>query len=152
MSQSPPIIYTWTDEAPALATHALLPVVRAFAGAHGCSGGDQGHLPGGDASWPSSRTTCRGQAGVRDDLAELGHLVEKPEANVIKLPNISASVPQLTAAIKELQSQGYPIPDYPAEPKSDEEREIRARYDRVKGSAVNPVLRQGNSDRRIPAR
>jgi len=148
MSQSPPIIYTWTDEAPALATHALLPVVRAFAGATG--------VPVETRDISLAARVLAGFAdrlegrAVTDDLAELGQLVEKPEANVIKLPNVSASVPQLKACIKELQAQGYALPDYPDEPKNDEEKDVQARYDRAKGSAVNPVLRQGNSDRRIP--
>jgi len=148
MSQSPPIIYTWTDEAPALATHALLPVVRAFAGATGVP------VETRDISLAARVLAAfadrLGDPAVTDDLAELGQLVEKPEANVIKLPNVSASVPQLKACIKELQARGYALPDYPDEPKSDEERDVQARYDRAKGSAVNPVLRQGNSDRRIP--
>ena len=149
MSHSPPIIYTWTDEAPALATHALLPVVRAFAGATGVP------VETRDISLAhrilavfSDRLPA--DKRVSDDLAELGRLVEKPKANVIKLPNISASVPQLRACIKELQALGYPLPDYPDEPKTDDDRDTQARYDKVKGSAVNPVLRQGNSDRRIP--
>ncbi|MEG3193857.1 NADP-dependent isocitrate dehydrogenase, partial [Lysobacter sp. D1-1-M9] len=91
-----------------------------------------------------------GERRVSDDLGELGELAKSPDANIIKLPNISASVPQLRAAIRELQSQGYPLPDYPEEPATDAERDIKARYDRVKGSAVNPVLREGNSDRRAP--
>jgi isocitrate dehydrogenase len=149
MSQSPPIIYTWTDEAPALATHALLPVVRAFAGATGVPVETRDiSLAGRVLGVFADRLPA--DKKVADDLAELGQLVEKPEANVIKLPNISASVPQLRACIKELQARGYPLPDYPDEPKNDEERDIQARYDKVKGSAVNPVLRQGNSDRRIP--
>jgi isocitrate dehydrogenase len=149
MSQSPPILYTWTDEAPALATHAFLPVIRAFAGATGVpvetrdisvAGPDPGGL----------RRSPRGGGGIPDDLAELGRLVEKPEANVIKLPNISASVPQLKACIGSSRGRDMPSRTIPTSPSTDEEREIRARYDRVKGSAVNPVLRQGNSDRRAP--
>ena len=149
MSTSPPILYTWTDEAPALATHAFLPVIRAFAGATGVPVETRDISVAGRilASFPERLGTDR---RVVDDLAELGRLVESPEANIIKLPNISASVPQLKACIAELQGKGYAIPDYPDEPATDEEREIRARYDRVKGSAVNPVLRQGNSDRRAP--
>jgi isocitrate dehydrogenase len=146
---APPIIYTWTDEAPALATHALLPVIRAFAGAAGVPVETRDiSLAGRMLAAFADRLD--GSRRVSDDLAELGRLVETPEANVIKLPNISASVPQLKACIAELRSQGYPLPDYPDEPVTDEEREVRARYDRVKGSAVNPVLRQGNSDRRAP--
>jgi len=145
---STPIIYTWTDEAPALATHALLPVVRAFAAAAGVPVETRDiSLSGRVLAAFADRLD--GQR-VTDDLAELGRLVEKPEANIIKLPNVSASVPQLKATIAELRSQGYPLPDYPEAPSTSEERDIRARYDRVKGSAVNPVLRQGNSDRRAP--
>jgi isocitrate dehydrogenase len=148
MKTSPPILYTWTDEAPALATHALLPVIRAFAGATGVPVETRDISLAGRilASFPEAL----GDRAVPDDLAELGRLVATPEANVIKLPNISASVPQLKACIAELQAKGYPLPDFPNEPASDEERETRARYDRVKGSAVNPVLREGNSDRRAP--
>jgi len=148
MKKSPSIIYTWTDEAPALATHALLPVLRAFAGATGVSVQTRDISLAGRvlASFPE----WLGDRKVPDDLAELGRLVETPEANVIKLPNISASIPQLKACIAELKGQGYDLPDYPDDPKTDDERDIRARYDRVKGSAVNPVLRQGNSDRRAP--
>ena len=149
MSQPPRILYTWTDEAPALATHAFLPVIRAFAGATGVPVETRDISVAGRilAAFPERLGTDR---RVVDDLAELGRLVESPEANIIKLPNISASVPQLKACIAELQAHGYAIPDHPDEPSTDEEREIRARYDRVKGSAVNPVLRQGNSDRRAP--
>ena len=149
MDKSPPIIYTWTDEAPALATHSFLPVIRAFAGAAGVPVETRDISLAGRilAVFPDVLTE---EQKVSDDLAELGRLVERPEANIIKLPNISASIPQLEACIKELQSKGYPLPDYPAEPSSDEERAIKDRYDSVKGSAVNPVLRQGNSDRRAP--
>ncbi len=149
MSKSPPIIYTWTDEAPALATHALLPVVRAFAGATDVPVETRDISLAGRvlAAFADRLPEDR---RVSDDLAELGRLVKQPEANVIKLPNISASVPQLKACVAELQAQGYDVPDYPDEPTTDEEREILARFDKVKGSAVNPVLRQGNSDRRIP--
>ena len=149
MKKSPPIIYTWTDEAPALATHALLPVVRAFAGATDVPVETRDISLAGRmlAAFPD---VLSAEQRISDDLAELGQLVKTPEANVIKLPNISASIPQLRACIRELRDQGYPLPDYPDEPKTPEEREIRARYDRVKGSAVNPVLREGNSDRRAP--
>ena len=149
MSKSPPIIYTWTDEAPALATFALLPVIRAFAGAAGVPVETRDISLAGRilAAFPDLLDDAR---RVPDDLAELGRLVETPEANVIKLPNISASIPQLKACIAELQTKGYPLPDYPDEPSSDDERAIQARYDSAKGSAVNPVLRQGNSDRRAP--
>ncbi|MGH0037902.1 MAG: NADP-dependent isocitrate dehydrogenase [Myxococcota bacterium] len=149
MSQSPPIIYTWTDEAPALATHSFLPIIRAFAGATGVPVETRDISLAGrilaafsDRLEPAQREP--------DGLAELGALVKTPEANVIKLPNISASIPQLKAAIAELQSKGYALPDYPEEPANDAEREVKARYDKVKGSAVNPVLREGNSDRRAP--
>jgi isocitrate dehydrogenase len=149
MSESPPIIYTWTDEAPALATHAFLPVIRAFAGAAGVPVETRDLSLAGRilAVFPNVLTD---EQRVPDDLAELGRLVETPEANVIKLPNISASIPQMKACIGELQAKGYALPDYPDEPTTDEERAIKARYDSVKGSAVNPVLRQGNSDRRAP--
>jgi isocitrate dehydrogenase len=149
MSKSPSIIYTWTDEAPALATHAFLPVVRAFAGATAVPVETRDISLAGRVLAVFPDLLDDGQK-VSDDLAELGRLVETPEANVIKLPNISASIPQLKACIAELQAGGYPLPDYPDEPENDEERAIKARYDRVKGSAVNPVLRQGNSDRRAP--
>ncbi len=149
MDTSPPIIYTWTDEAPALATHAFLPVIRAFAGAAGVPVETRDISLAGRilAVFPDYLTE---EQKVSDDLGELGRLVERPEANIIKLPNISASIPQLEACVKELQSKGYALPDYPAEPGTDEERAIKDRYDSVKGSAVNPVLRQGNSDRRAP--
>ena len=149
MSKSPSIIYTWTDEAPALATYALLPVIRSFAGATGVPVETRDISLSGRVLAVFADVLDEGQR-VADDLAELGRLVETPEANVIKLPNVSASVPQLKACIAELQAQGYKLPDYPDEPSDDREREIKARYDKVKGSAVNPVLRQGNSDRRAP--
>jgi isocitrate dehydrogenase len=144
------IIYTHTDEAPALATKSLLPIVEAFAATAdielelrdiSLAGRILAHFP--EQLTPEQR--------VADALAELGELAQTPEANIIKLPNVSASVPQLKAAITELQGQGYAIPDYPEDPATDQERDIRARYDAVKGSAVNPVLREGNSDRRAPA-
>jgi len=149
MSSSPSIIYTWTDEAPQLATHAFLPVVRAFAGATGVP------VETRDISLAARILSVFPDVlddaqRVSDDLAELGQLVETPEANVIKLPNVSASIPQLKACIVELQGKGYALPDYPDEPVTDEERATKARYDKIKGSAVNPVLRQGNSDRRAP--
>ncbi|MDX1494782.1 MAG: NADP-dependent isocitrate dehydrogenase [Longimicrobiales bacterium] len=149
MTQSPPIIYTWTDEAPALATEAFLPVIRAFAGATGVPVEIRDISLAGRilAVFPDRLDEDR---RVPDDLAELGRLVKTPEANVIKLPNISASVPQLKACIAELQKAGFAIPDYPEEPTTDQERAVKKRYDSVKGSAVNPVLRQGNSDRRAP--
>ncbi|MFG3114908.1 NADP-dependent isocitrate dehydrogenase [Streptomyces sp. NPDC048197] len=144
------IIYTHTDEAPALATYSFLPVIQAYASQAGVNVETRDISLAGRiiASFPE-----RLQEGQRieDALAELGRLAKTPEANIIKLPNISASIPQLKAAIAELQDQGYALPDYPDDPKTDEERDIRARYDKVKGSAVNPVLREGNSDRRAPA-
>jgi isocitrate dehydrogenase len=149
MSQSPRIIYTWTDEAPALATHAFLPVVRAFAAATGVPVEARDISLAGRILAAFPEVLDEGQR-VSDDLAELGRLVETPEANIIKLPNISASVPQLKACVAELQAKGCGLPDYPDEPASDEQHAVRAGYDKVKGSAVNPVLRQGNSDRRAP--
>ncbi|HLU14094.1 MAG TPA: NADP-dependent isocitrate dehydrogenase [Arenimonas sp.] len=148
MSDTPKIIYTLTDEAPWLATQSLLPIVQAFAGAAGIAVETRDISLAGRilAQFPERL----GERRVNDDLAELGALATRPEANIIKLPNISASVPQLKAAIKELQALGYDLPDYPEEPQDEGEREIKARYDRVKGSAVNPVLREGNSDRRAP--
>jgi isocitrate dehydrogenase len=144
------IVYTLTDEAPALATHSLLPILRAFAAAADIEIDTADISLAGRilAQFPDRLDTDQ---QVPDALGELGELAETPEANIIKLPNISASVPQLKAAIEELQRQGYDIPDYPDDPDDDEQRDIRARYDKVKGSAVNPVLRQGNSDRRAPA-
>jgi isocitrate dehydrogenase len=144
------LIYTYTDEAPALATHSFLPVIEAFAGRAGVdvelrdislAGRVLAHFP--------DRLTDEQQ--VPDALAELGELARTPEANIIKLPNISASIPQLKAAIKELQEAGYDVPDYPDDPQTEEEQATRRAYDAVKGSAVNPVLREGNSDRRAPA-
>ncbi len=149
MSKPPAILYTWTDEAPALATHAFLPVIRAFAGAAGVPVETRDISVAGRVLAAFADLLPEGQR-VSDDLAELGRLVETPEANVIKLPNVSASVPQLKACIAELQAKGYALPDYPEEPANDRDREVRARYDRVKGSAVNPVLRQGNSVRMAP--
>jgi len=143
------IIYTKTDEAPALATYSFLPIVAAFTKAAGVSVELRDISLAGRiiALFPDYLTPQQKQA---DDLAELGALAKTPEANIIKLPNISASLPQLQAAIKELQSQGYKLPEYPENPKDDKEKDIKARYDKVKGSAVNPVLREGNSDRRAP--
>jgi isocitrate dehydrogenase len=144
------IIYTYTDEAPALATGSLLPIVSAFAAAADVDIETRDISLAGRilAQFPDRLTD---EQFTADALAELGELAKTPEANIIKLPNISASVPQLKAAIKELQDHGYALPDYPDSPSTDEERDTRARYDRVKGSAVNPVLREGNSDRRAPA-
>ncbi len=143
------IIYTYTDEAPALATHSFLPVIEAFSKAAGVKVETRDISLAGRviANFPDYLTDEQKEA---DALAELGELAKTPEANIIKLPNISASVPQLTATIKELQAKGYALPDYPEEPKDDKEQEIKSRYDKVKGSAVNPVLREGNSDRRAP--
>ncbi len=144
------IIYTITDEAPALATRSLLPVIEAFAGVAGVSVETRDISLAGRVLATFPEALDEGQR-VADDLAELGDLVKEPEANVIKLPNISASVPQLNATIEELRSKGYDVPPYPEEPSTPEEESIKARYDTVKGSAVNPVLREGNSDRRAPA-
>lgn len=148
-NQSNQITYTKTDEAPALATYSFLPIIRAFVGQAdievelkdiSLAGRIVANLP----------EYLSEDQQIPDVLAELGKLAKKPEANIIKLPNISASLPQLKGAIKELQSKGYALPDYPEEPQTEEEKKIKAVYDRVKGSAVNPVLREGNSDRRAP--
>ena len=145
----PTIIYTKTDEAPALATYSFLPIIRAYTGPSGV------HVELRDISL-AGRIIARFPEFLKEDqrigdaLTELGELAKTPDANIIKLPNISASVPQLKAAIKELQETGYALPDYPDEPQSDKEHEIKERYDKIKGSAVNPVLREGNSDRRAP--
>ncbi|WP_170559910.1 NADP-dependent isocitrate dehydrogenase [Ruegeria atlantica] len=141
------ILYTIVDEAPELASASFLPIIRKFASAAGVSVGTKDISLAGRilATFPENLTDAQ---RISDDLAALGELVKTPDANVIKLPNISASVPQLVAAIEELQSQGYDIPKYPEEPSTDKEKAIRARYDAIKGSAVNPVLREGNSDRR----
>ncbi|PRZ40976.1 isocitrate dehydrogenase [Antricoccus suffuscus] len=144
------IIYTHTDEAPMLATYSFLPVIEAYASTAGVEVETRDiSLAGRIIAQFGDRLPA--EQRIEDALAELGDLAKKPEANIIKLPNISASVPQLKAAIKELQSQGYALPDYPESPATDEEKDVRARYDKVKGSAVNPVLREGNSDRRAPA-
>ena len=144
------IIYTFTDEAPALATRSLLPIIEAFAGAAGIEIETRDISLAGRiiANFPDF---IREDQQVNDALAELGDLAKRPEANIIKLPNISASIPQLKEAIEELQADGYSVPDYPDEPGNEEQQQIKARYDRIKGSAVNPVLREGNSDRRAPA-
>ena len=143
------IIYTYTDEAPMLATHSFLPVVSAFAGTAGVELETRDISLAGRiiAAFPE-RLTAEQQVG--DALAELGALATTPEANIIKLPNVSASLPQLKAAIAELQAQGYDLPDHPDDPQTDADKDVRARYDKIKGSAVNPVLREGNSDRRAP--
>ncbi|UUC44324.1 NADP-dependent isocitrate dehydrogenase [Flavobacterium cerinum] len=149
MSQKPKIIYTITDEAPMLATHSLLPIVQAFAAPSGIEIETRDISLAGRilANFPEF---LKEDQRISDDLTELGKLATTPEANIIKLPNISASVPQLKAAIKELQSHGFAVPDYPEEPKNDTEKDIKAKYAKVLGSAVNPVLREGNSDRRAP--
>ena len=150
MSDSiPTIIYTKTDEAPALATYSFLPIIKAFAGKAGVG------VETRDISL-AGRVIANFSEFLNDDqkqsdaLAELGEMAQSPDANIVKLPNISASVPQLKAVIKELQAQGYALPDYPEEPANDDEKSIKAKYDKIKGSAVNPVLREGNSDRRAP--
>src|SRR5690242_1157391 len=150
MSDTPKIIYTLTDEAPFFGTGSLLPIIDAFSGSAG------GNVESRDISlagrivsqFPYMLNGCH---RASSDLAELGRLALEPSANIIKLPNISASLPQMKAAIRELQGKGFALPDYPDEPKNDTEKDIKTRYDKVKGSAVNPVLRQGNSDRRAPA-
>ena len=144
------IIYTRTDEAPLLATYSFLPIIQAYASTAGVSVETRDISLAGRiiAGFPDRLTPAQ---RVDDALAELGELATRPEANIIKLPNISASIPQLKAVVAELQQQGYQLPDYPDDPKTEEEKDVRARYDKVKGSAVNPVLREGNSDRRAPA-
>ena len=149
MAKNAKIVYTITDEAPALATYSLLPIIKSFTKSSGIE------IESKDISLANRILANFGDylsedQKVPDALAQLGDLVKLPEANVIKLPNISASIPQLKKAIKELQDKGYPLPEYPSEPKNDSEKEIKQRYDKVKGSAVNPVLREGNSDRRAP--
>src|SRR3954471_22113859 len=136
------IIYTHTDEAPLLATYSFLPIIQAYAAQAGV-----------DVETRDISVAARilAQFGLADDaLGELGELAKRPDANIIKLPNISASIPQLKAAIKELQEKGFDLPDYPENAQTDEEKAVVAKYDKVKGSAVNPVLREGNSDRRAP--
>lgn len=149
MSQTPKIVYTKTDEAPALATRSLLSIIQSFTASSGIAIEVKDISLAGRilANFPDYLTESQ---RVGDALAELGELAKTPEANIIKLPNISASVPQLEAAIKELQRKGYAIPDYPDDASTQEDKEIKARYDKIKGSAVNPVLREGNSDRRAP--
>ena len=148
-AEQPTIIYTLTDEAPLLATYGFLPIIRTFAEPAGI-----------DVKTSNISVAARilaefddyltDEQRVPDNLGELGRLTRSPDTNIIKLPNISASVPQLAAAIKELQEKGFAVPDYPAQPKNDEEKELKERYGKVLGSAVNPVLREGNSDRRAP--
>lgn len=149
MSSKPKIHYTFTDEAPALATYSFLPIVKAFTSTAGIEVETRDISLAGRilANFPEY---LNDNQKLGDHLTELGQLAVKPEANIIKLPNISASLPQLNGAIKELQAQGYKVPDYPEEPKNDDEKAIKLRYDKIKGSAVNPVLREGNSDRRAP--
>ena len=146
---TPKIIYTFTDEAPALATYSLLPIIQAYTASSGIAVETRDISLAGRilANFPEYLNEDQ---RIGDHLAELGELAKQPDANIIKLPNISASVPQLKAAIKELQKQGYKLPEYPDEPASDAERDVKSRYDKIKGSAVNPVLREGNSDRRAP--
>jgi isocitrate dehydrogenase len=148
-NQTPKILYTLTDEAPALATYSLLPIVQAFTSSAGVQVETRDISLSGRiiASFPEYLKPAQ---QIEDALAELGKIATTPEANIVKLPNISASMPQLKAAIKELQGKGYALPDYPEEPKSEEEKTAKAKYDKIKGSAVNPVLREGNSDRRAP--
>jgi isocitrate dehydrogenase len=149
MSTTSKIIYTLTDEAPALATYSLLPIVQAFTRSSGVAVETRDISLSGRiiAAFPDYLMDAQ---KISDDLAELGKLATTPQANIIKLPNISASIPQLKAAIKELQQQGYKLPDYPDEVANDKDKDVKARYDKIKGSAVNPVLREGNSDRRAP--
>lgn len=149
MSKTAKIIYTKTDEAPALATYSFLPIVEAFTNPSNISIETRDISLAGRilANFPQY---LKEDQRVNDALAELGELAKTPEANIIKLPNISASIPQLTAAIKELQTKGFAIPDYPEDPQTEEEKNIQATYNKIKGSAVNPVLREGNSDRRAP--
>ncbi|MFI5628849.1 NADP-dependent isocitrate dehydrogenase [Streptomyces sp. NPDC051664] len=144
------IIYTHTDEAPALATYSFLPVIEAYASTAGVTVENRDISLSGRiiASFPERLDENQ---RIDDALAELGALAKTPGANIIKLPNVSASIPQMKAAIAELQQQGYALPDYPDDPQTDEDKDVRARYDKIKGSAVNPVLREGNSDRRAPA-
>jgi len=150
MADQPDIIYTKVDEAPQLASGSFLPIIQAFTRVAGVNVGTKDISLAGRiiAQFPDRLKPAQQQP---DDLALLGEIVMKPDANVIKLPNISASLPQIKGAIEELRAQGYDLPDYPEDPKTDEEKDIKARYDKVKGSAVNPVLRQGNSDRRAAA-
>ena len=149
MSDSSTIVYTWTDEAPALATLSFLPIVQAYAGAAGVNIDIADISLAGRiiATFPERLTE---EQQVPDYLSQLGELAKTPSANIIKLPNISASIPQLRAAIEELQAKGYDLPDYVEDPENDEQADAKARYDKIKGSAVNPVLREGNSDRRAP--
>src|SRR5688500_2816180 len=144
------ILYTYTDEAPALATYSLLPIIQAFARVAGVAVETRDISLAGRilAGFPEDLPPSRRRP---DDLTELGEVARTADANIIKLPNISASIPQLQAAIRELQQHGYPVPDYPEDPRDDRQRDVRAKYGKVLGSAVNPVLREGNSDRRVAA-
>ncbi|MBT5693117.1 MAG: NADP-dependent isocitrate dehydrogenase, partial [Opitutae bacterium] len=148
MSTTPKIIYTKTDEAPALATHSLLPIVRAFTKTCGIEVELKDISLAGRilSNFPEN---LEKDQRIPDALEELGELAKAPEANIIKLPNVSASIPQLSTAIEELKEHGYDIPDFPEEPEDEADKEIRTRYAKVLGSAVNPVLREGNSDRRV---
>ncbi|GAB3648263.1 NADP-dependent isocitrate dehydrogenase [Echinicola sediminis] len=148
-TKTPKILYTLTDEAPALATYSLLPIIKSFTDSAGVAVETRDISLSGRiiANFPEY---LKEEQRIGDALAELGEIAKTPEANIVKLPNISASIPQLKAAIKELQGKGYALPDYPDEPKSEEEKSVKAKYDKIKGSAVNPVLREGNSDRRAP--
>ena len=149
MNKNPTIIYTKTDEAPALATYSFLPIVQAFAGQAGVTVETRDiSLAGRILS--NFNDFLSSDQQTHDALAELGEMTQSPDTNIIKLPNISASVPQMKAAIAELQAKGYALPNYPDEPQNEQEQDIKRRYDKVKGSAVNPVLREGNSDRRAP--
>ncbi|WP_296620543.1 NADP-dependent isocitrate dehydrogenase [Marivirga sp.] len=149
MSKTARILYTKTDEAPALATYSFLPIIKAFTDSAGVAVETRDiSLAGRIISQFPERLKPEQQ--INDDLAELGEIAKTPEANIVKLPNISASIPQLKDAIRELQSLGYDLPDYPDEPENDNEKKVKAKYDNIKGSAVNPVLREGNSDRRAP--
>ncbi|HCJ87117.1 MAG TPA: NADP-dependent isocitrate dehydrogenase, partial [Gammaproteobacteria bacterium] len=149
MSQKTKIIYTLTDEAPALATYSLLPIIKAFTGAANVAVEtcDISLAARVIANFPE-RLTATQKMG--DDLSELGQIVKLPEANIVKLPNVSASIPQLESVIAELQAHGYDVPNYPSNPQSDEDKALKATFSKVLGSAVNPVLREGNSDRRAP--
>lgn len=148
-TNKPTIIYTITDEAPALATYSLLPIIKSFTASSGIEVETRDISLAGRILANFPEHLKEGQR-IGDALTELGELAQTPEANIIKLPNISASVPQLKAAIKELQEKGFALPNYPEEPATYDEEAIKATYDKIKGSAVNPVLREGNSDRRAP--
>jgi len=150
MSDNTKIIYTRTDEAPALATHSLLPIVQSFLSPAGVTV-ETADISLAARTLSAFNDQLPASQQVEDALQMLGNIAKTPEANIIKLPNISASVPQLKSVIAELQASGYDIPDFPDEPSTEEQKDARARFDKIKGSAVNPVLREGNSDRRAPA-